>query len=145
MTKPYGSRISSASIGKQPLVPDQLYMVAANSYVAGDPSYPAIADAPLRSEYGTCEQTLRRYIAKGTFSEAAEAASLVCALPAVAGDLDGDGQLSLIDAQILYRYASERMTLTLGQTDAADLNDSGTIDMLDAFMLYLAAAGQLLP
>ncbi|MGN0172342.1 MAG: dockerin type I repeat-containing protein [Acutalibacteraceae bacterium] len=64
--------------------------------------------------------------------------------PQMVGDLDGDGELSIADSQLLYRYASGVITLTDAQMIvAADLNQDGVVNMIDSFILYLLVSGQL--
>ena len=76
LTKPQGSRLINATIGGESVDPDKIYNVAMNNYISDNESYPHISDAELVSEYGTCEQALRRYIEKNTFSEAASTPNL---------------------------------------------------------------------
>ena len=76
MTKPSGSRIVTAQIGGETVDPDRVYVVATNNYAAENTDYPDLSKAPLLKDYGTCEQALLSYIAKGTFEEAAEKANL---------------------------------------------------------------------
>ena len=76
LSKPQGSRIINAKINGESIVLDKLYNVAMNNYIAENESYPHIASKEIVSEYGTCEQALRRYIEKNTFSEAANTPNL---------------------------------------------------------------------
>ncbi len=62
-SKPAGQRVRSITIGGEPLEADRVYTVALNSYLPGaTDTYPAMADAKLVYEYGTCEEALRALI-----------------------------------------------------------------------------------
>ena len=75
-TQPAEIRIVSAEIGGNPVDLEKMYIVATNHYAAENSDYPALAKAPLIKEFGTCEEALKSYIAKGDFSSAAEAVRL---------------------------------------------------------------------
>lgn len=61
----------------------------------------------------------------------------VTATAASAGDVDGDGSLTMYDALMLYGFTSGRSTLTAAQVASADVNGNGVIDMLDTMALYM--------
>lgn len=57
------NRITSAKVGGAPIDEGRIYTVAANNYLAESSNYAALEAAPLKKEYGTCEEALRAYIA----------------------------------------------------------------------------------
>ena len=50
----------------------------------------------------------------------------------IIGDLNDDGYINTLDAVIVQKYASGRITLDERQTYVGDVNDDGNIDVLDA-------------
>ena len=61
--KPKGQRVTSISIGGEPLDPNRAYTVAMNSYLPQKTDvYPEFAGMQLVEEWGTCEQALRDFV-----------------------------------------------------------------------------------
>ncbi len=59
------------------------------------------------------------------------------------GDLNGDFEIDMRDAFLLFRYASGAdVPLTIHQIQRVDMNADGDIDTRDAYILYRYAAGQ---
>lgn len=77
LSQPEGSKLSDVKIGGEPIELDKVYTVAMNNYVSDDTEYPHISTTELKSEYGTCEEALHRYIGKGSFEQAAATQGLV--------------------------------------------------------------------
>lgn len=67
-SKPTGQRVRSITVGGEPLDAERVYTVALNSYLPGaTDTYPALADAKLVHEYGTCEEALRVLIGQDSW------------------------------------------------------------------------------
>lgn len=62
---------------------------------------------------------------------------------ALRGDLDADDSITQTDADAVYRYINEALTLTDVQFAAADVNADGMIDTTDAALIYRVANGTL--
>ncbi|HIQ79873.1 MAG TPA: bifunctional metallophosphatase/5'-nucleotidase [Candidatus Scatavimonas merdigallinarum] len=60
--KPFGSRVSSVTVGGEPIDLEKMYTVAGNNYIMEDSDYPAIAQAEKISEYTTCDDALTKFI-----------------------------------------------------------------------------------
>lgn len=60
--KPFGSRVSSVTVGGEPIDMEKMYTVAGNNYIMEDSDYPAIAQAEKISEYTTCDDALTKFI-----------------------------------------------------------------------------------
>jgi len=58
--------------------------------------------------------------------------SLGCASTDIRGDINGDGAIDLIDALMLYRYASGVLSLLPEAIARADIDGDGDVDMADA-------------
>lgn len=58
-----------------------------------------------------------------------------------AGDINNDGTINVIDANIVRRTAAKMVTLDATQELAADVNGDGSVDALDANMIRKYAAG----
>lgn len=61
-SKPTGSRVISAMVGSEPLDLSKIYTIAGNNFILADKTYPAIASAPIKSEYTTCDDALTKFI-----------------------------------------------------------------------------------
>lgn len=61
---------------------------------------------------------------------------LAAAETPLAGDLNGDGQLSALDAAMVYRHVMTKFALTQRQQTAADVNGDGSLTAVDAALLY---------
>ena len=59
------------------------------------------------------------------------------------GDVNGDGEIDNLDANMLYRYFNGKITLTDDQLAAADVNGDGEIDNLDANTIYRYFNGKI--
>lgn len=57
------------------------------------------------------------------------------------GDLDGDGEISLLDIRLLYQYLAGTIELTEAQMKAADVNGDSEVDVMDARWMYEYFAG----
>lgn len=57
------------------------------------------------------------------------------------GDLDGDGEISLLDIRLLYQYLAGTIELTEAQMKAADVNGDSEVDAMDARWMYEYFAG----
>lgn len=60
----------------------------------------------------------------------------------IAGDLDADGEVDILDAYRTYKAASGSINLYGLEETLADVNEDGTVDMVDVFTVYLMAKGQ---
>ena len=61
-------------------------------------------------------------------------------LTAVLGDVNDDGFINVIDANIVRKAAAKLITLTDSQNLAADVNDDGNVDVIDANLIRRYAA-----
>ena len=62
---------------------------------------------------------------------------------AVLGDVNGDGEIDNLDANLVYRYFNGKVTLTDEQLAAADVNGDGEVDNLDANTIYRYFNGKI--
>lgn len=62
---------------------------------------------------------------------------------AVAGDLDGNGRVTLRDALVVLKAAAKMETLEADRQAAADVNGDGSADAKDALLLFKKATGNL--
>ncbi|MBQ9415200.1 MAG: InlB B-repeat-containing protein [Clostridia bacterium] len=61
--------------------------------------------------------------------------------PLSIGDIDGDGEVNMSDAFLLFRAVSGQTELTDEQTAYADINQDGVINIADAYALYRRVSG----
>ncbi len=61
----------------------------------------------------------------------------------VIGDLNNDGYIDTLDAVLVQKYASGRITLDERQLYVGDVNDDGTVDILDATQIQKYAAEKI--
>ena len=91
--KPEGERVRSILVDGEPLDASRVYKVATSSYlpVATD-VYPALAEAELMHEYGTCEQALRALIAQDGWEQTMTnlSGSVTYVSDGASGDAGGD-------------------------------------------------------
>lgn len=61
------------------------------------------------------------------------------------GDINGDGDVNSVDAQLIYRKANGKLTIdfTEAQQTAADVNGDGDVNSVDAQLIYRKANGKL--
>ena len=59
------------------------------------------------------------------------------------GDMDGDGNVTAIDARIALEIAVGNRTPTIAQSAAGDMNGKGGITSIDARMILQVAVGEL--
>lgn len=59
------------------------------------------------------------------------------------GDVNGDGEIDNLDANLVYRYFNGKVTLTDEQLAAADVNGDGEVDNLDANTIYRYFNGKI--
>ena len=62
---------------------------------------------------------------------------------AVPGDVNGDGEVTPLDATLAYAIANGELTPTAAQQKAADVNGDGEVTPLDATLIYAYANGEL--
>lgn len=60
----------------------------------------------------------------------------------IRGDVNADGELTVLDANMAYAIANGKLEPTEGQRYAADMDGSGTVDVRDAEWIYALANGQ---
>ena len=59
------------------------------------------------------------------------------------GDVDGDGEVTVMDATLVQKYIVNEATLTAEQIALADINGDGTVTVLDATAIQKLAIGAL--
>jgi hypothetical protein len=59
------------------------------------------------------------------------------------GDVNNDGAVDVLDANMIQKYAVDKITLTDSQKYAADVNNDGTVDVLDANMIQKYAVDKI--
>ncbi len=72
-----------------------------------------------------------------------EAPEVTVGTAAVLGDVNGDGKIDNLDANLVYRYFNGKVTLTDEQLAAADVNGDGEVDNLDANTIYRYFNGKI--
>ena len=60
----------------------------------------------------------------------------------VAGDADGDGKLTLVDALTIMKYASGKLKLSAAQQKAADYNGDSIVNVVDALTIMKKLSGK---
>ena len=61
----------------------------------------------------------------------------------IPGDVNGDGQVSNIDAALTYAYFNGNYELTQEQLGAADVNGDGVVTNIDAALIYAFYNGRI--
>lgn len=59
------------------------------------------------------------------------------------GDIDGDGEVNLLDAALGYAYVNGRITFTEEQQKAVDVDGDGEANLLDAALIYAYVNGRI--
>lgn len=59
------------------------------------------------------------------------------------GDVDGDGWVSLKDAQLVAEYAVGNVEFTAQQVYRGDVNDDGKVNAIDAYLISQYAQGKI--
>ena len=59
------------------------------------------------------------------------------------GDVNGDGEIDNLDANMIFRFYNGKVTLTDEQLAAADVNGDGEVDNLDANMVFRFYNGKI--
>ena len=59
------------------------------------------------------------------------------------GDIDGNGEITTVDAALLYAYINGRITLTEDQLALGDVDGSGEITTVDAALIYAFVNGRI--
>lgn len=72
-----------------------------------------------------------------------EAPEVTVGTAVVLGDVNGDGEIDNLDANLVYRYFNGKVTLTDEQLAAADVNGDGEVDNLDANTIYRYFNGKI--
>lgn len=72
-----------------------------------------------------------------------EAPNVTVGSAVVLGDVNGDGEIDNLDANLVYRYFNGKVTLTDEQLAAADVNGDGEVDNLDANTIYRYFNGKI--
>lgn len=62
-------------------------------------------------------------------------------VPAVTGDIDGDGKTTMIEVQTIYEYLIGQTSLTWGRRNLMDVNGDKTLDVYDLQYCYEVAVG----
>lgn len=63
--------------------------------------------------------------------------------PRKTGDVNGDGEINVLDAANIQKYTASKTELTQTQLNAADVNGDGSADVLDAAQIQKFAAGKI--
>jgi hypothetical protein len=61
----------------------------------------------------------------------------------VYGDVDGDGEVNLLDAALAYAYVNGRCSLTEDQQKIVDVDGDGEVNLLDAALVYAYVNGRI--
>ena len=61
-------------------------------------------------------------------------------IPAIKGDVNGDGTVDILDVDQVYRHLTGQITLSSVELAVADVNRDGTLDVYDLQLLYEAVA-----
>ena len=61
-------------------------------------------------------------------------------IPAIKGDVNGDGTVDILDVDHVYRHLTGQITLSSVELAVADVNRDGTLDVYDLQLLYEAVA-----
>lgn len=61
-------------------------------------------------------------------------------IPAIKGDVNGDGTVDILDVDQVYRHLTGQITLSSVELAVADVNQDGTLDVYDLQLLYEAVA-----
>lgn len=72
-----------------------------------------------------------------------EAPEVTVGTAVLLGDVNGDGEIDNLDANLVYRYFNGKVTLTDEQLAAADVNGDGEVDNLDANTIYRYFNGKI--
>ena len=59
------------------------------------------------------------------------------------GDVDGDGEVNLLDAALVYAYVNGRRSLTEDQQKIVDVDGDGEVNLLDAALVYAYVNGRI--
>ena len=57
------------------------------------------------------------------------------------GDVNGDGQVTVVDATLIQKYIAGLVTLSDTQKAAADVNNDGSVSVIDATLIQKYIAG----
>lgn len=63
--------------------------------------------------------------------------------PRKTGDVNGDGEINVLDAANIQKYTASKTELTQAELNAADVNGDGSADVLDAAQIQKFAAGKI--
>ncbi len=58
------------------------------------------------------------------------------------GDINGDGNVKIADAMMVFQHVSGKITLTASQMEAADINGDGLIKIADAMRIFQFVSGK---
>ena len=61
----------------------------------------------------------------------------------VLGDVNGDGEVNIIDAGLVYAHVGGRVTLTGDALKLADVNGDGEVNIIDAGLVYAYVGGRI--
>ena len=70
-------------------------------------------------------------------------ATIVEAAARMVGDLNNDGNVDVLDATVVQKYAAGNATLTDEEKEAADVNNDGDVNILDSVDIQKFAAGKI--
>ena len=92
-----------------------------------------------RAAYDALSDDQKAYVDEDTVKKLTDAEAAI-ANPVLLGDVDGDGEVSVLDATLMQRYSAMMITLTDNQLRAGDIDGDGEVDVTDITMLqrYLA-------
>ena len=92
-----------------------------------------------RAAYDALTDDQKAYVDEDTVKKLTDAEAAI-ANPVLLGDVDGDGEVSVLDATLMQRYSAMMITFTDNQLRAGDIDGDGEVDVTDITMLqrYLA-------
>ncbi len=70
-------------------------------------------------------------------------ATIVEAAARMVGDLNNDGNVDVLDATVVQKYAAGNATITDEEKEAADVNNDGDVNILDSVDIQKFAAGKI--
>lgn len=126
--------IKSATVGGVPVDENKVYTVAMNHYMAEDSEYPALVEAPLQKEYGTCEEALKSYIVSNYSGNEGKSEKE----PATRGEVV---QL-LLDVAAGYNPGVQKSDIIKGYEDG-ELHEDWLVTRVEALVMLKRAFGDL--
>lgn len=94
---------------------------------------------PEKSEQPSTEESTEESTEAST-EQSTEESTIPSEKPVLYGDVDGDGQVAVIDATLLQRASAQLTTLDEDQKKRADVDGDGNVNVLDATLIQQKSA-----